>query len=112
MNAKETELNRIIDAVVSCCATSHDGRTSLTRKDILGNCRSENAVMTRCILVTQILAAGYSIGTVAFLFNRSMQSVRHLRKLSEDFRVTSRAYRIAEEEVTQRLSIAPQVNSK
>lgn len=101
MNAKETELNRIIDAVVSCCATTLDGRVTLTRSDVLGKCRSENAVMTRCILVTQIIAHGYSVSTVAFVLSRSMQSVRHLRKLASDLRVTSCAYRLAEDEATQ-----------
>lgn len=104
MNAKETELNRIIDTVVSCCVTSEDGRTSLSRSDILGKCRSENAVMTRCILVTQIIGAGYTIATVALMLHRSVQAVRHLRHLAADFRVTSRAYRIAEDEVIQQLS--------
>lgn len=101
MNAKETELNRIIDTVVQCCSTTMDSRVTLTREDILGKCRTENAIMTRCILVDQILGSGYSIGTVAFVLNRSQQSVRHLRRLAEDFHATNRSYRIAEEEATR-----------
>lgn len=103
MNAKETELNRIIDIVLECCTTTDDAQSqNLTREDILGVCKSDNAIMTRCILVTQILGAGFSVGTVAFILHRSPQSIRRLRRLAADFRATSRAYRIAEEEVMQR----------
>lgn len=103
MNAKETELRRIVDTVIDCCATrDEDGTPSLTASDVLGNSRTENAVMTRCILVEMILSAGYSVGTAAFLLHRSNSSVRRIRQTAADFRATSRAYRIAEEEAYSR----------
>lgn len=105
MNAKETELNRIIDTVVECCATSSDGRSTLTRKDILGTTRTENAVMTRCIMVEMILRAGFSVETVAFILRRTNGSVRRIRQTAENFRLTSRAYKIAEEECGRCLSL-------
>lgn len=103
MNNKETELRRIVDTVVECCSTRDEyGNQSVTAADVLGNSRTENAVMTRCILVEMILSAGFSIATAAFILHRSNGSVRRIRQTAADFRVTSRAYRIAEEEATQR----------
>lgn len=102
MNNKEAELNRIIDTVVQCCAIDIDGsgRMSITRGDVLGTSKASNAVMTRCILVTQILAAGYSTATVAMLLNRSPHQVRRMLDEDTQFRRTSRAYRIAAAEAT------------
>ena len=43
MNDKETELYRIVDSVVSCCATQidADGHVNLTAEDVLGKSRAE-----------------------------------------------------------------------
>lgn len=102
MNNKEIELYRILDAVISCCATQIDeqGTMSITRDDVLGRNRAENAVMTRCVLAEMVVMAGYSITTLAQLLHRTQPAVRHLLELSADFRKTSRAYRIAEAEAT------------
>lgn len=99
MNAKETELRRIVDVVIGCCATEiQEGSKTITRDEVLGRSRCENAVMTRCILVDQIIAAGYSIATAAHVLNRTVQAVRHMMEMSMTYRKTSRAYRIADEE--------------
>ena len=67
MNDKETELYRIVDSVVSCCATQIDaeGHVNLTAEDVLGKSRAENVLMARCILVGEISGAGYSAGHTA-----------------------------------------------
>ena len=99
MNAKETELRRIVDVVIGCCATEiQEGSKTITREDVLGRSRSENAVMTRCILADQIITAGYSIATAAHVLNRTVQAVRHMIEMSMTYRRNSRAYRIADEE--------------
>lgn len=94
MNEKQKELYRILDLVVSCCVTEH-GRASITRSDILGRSRTENAVMTRCILVAQLAKAGFSASTSAQLLGRTSAAIRHLMRLGTDYLRTSRAYRIA-----------------
>ena len=73
MNDKETELYRIVDSVVSCCATQIDaeGHVSLTAADVLGKSRAENVLMARCILVGEISGAGYSVTTAAQLLGRT-----------------------------------------
>lgn len=48
MNDKEKYLHKILDAVVESCSYI-GGRFSITKEDILGKSRNENAVMTRCI---------------------------------------------------------------
>lgn len=102
MNNKETELYRILDYVVECCATRVDeqGTMSVTREDVLGKSRAENAVMTRCILVSQIIGAGYSTTTAAQLLHRTPHAIRHLLEVGLQYERTSRAYRIANAEAT------------
>ena len=86
MNDKEKELWRIIDNVIKCCAiTTLDGTLSITREEVLGKSRSENLVMTRCMVVEQMLHAGFSITTTAKVLNRTVQAVRHLQKLAFDY---------------------------
>lgn len=102
MNNKEQELYRIVDYVVACCATQVDdsGRMSVTREDVLGRSRAENVVMTRCILVNQIVGAGYSTTTAAQLLRRTPHAIRHLLEVGMQYEQTSRAYRIANAEAT------------
>lgn len=103
MNAKETELHRIVDIVIGCCATDFNyGSATITKEDVLGKNRSDNAVMTRCILANQIISAGYSVATVAFVLHRTAQAVRHMIEMGINFNKTSRAYRIANEEATRK----------
>lgn len=102
MNNKECELYRILDYVVECCATQVDenGTMSITREDVLGKSRAENIVMTRCILVEQIVGAGYSTTTAAQLLHRTPHAIRHLLEVGNQYEQTSRAYRIAKAEAT------------
>lgn len=102
MNNKELELYRILDIVVACCATDIDdkGTKSITKEDVLGKSRKENAVMTRAMFVSQVIDAGYSITTIAQLLDRTETAIRHLFKINIDYYKTSRAYRIAHAEST------------
>lgn len=95
MNQKEKELYRIVDCVVSCCAMNVENGQSITRDELLGPRRTENLVMTRCILIEQVLRAGYSVTTLACLLHRSAAAVRHLRGLGRQLIKTSFAYRVA-----------------
>lgn len=81
MNDKEKELWRVIDNVIKCCAITNTDRTlSITRKEVLGKSRAENLVMTRCMVVEQMIRAGFSVTTTAQVLNRTVQAVRHLKK--------------------------------
>lgn len=108
MNDKESTLHKIVDIVVECCAMQvADGKMSVTKELVLGACRTENVVMTRCILVRMIVFEGYSVSTAAMLLNKSIQAVRHLLQLAQTFHNNSRAYRIAEAEATLRCKNLP-----
>lgn len=100
MNDKSLFLHQLVDIVVDCCAIQIDeeGTMSVTRERVLSKDRSENCVMTRCILVSIIAFAGYSIETTALLLKRTPQAVRHLLDLSQEYHKSSRAYKIAEAE--------------
>lgn len=83
MNDKEKELWRVIDNVIKCCAIElPDGELSITREDVLGKSRAENLVMTRCMVVEQMIHAGFSITTIATVLNRTVPAVRHLCKMA------------------------------
>lgn len=101
MNDKERELWRVIDNVIKCCAmTNEDGSLSITKEDVLGKSKEENLVMTRCMVVEQMLHAGFSVTTIARVLNRTVQAVRHLRKLAYHYLSISRVYRLATAEAT------------
>lgn len=101
MNDKEKELYRIIDNVVNCCSIElKDGVRSITREDVLGKSRAENIVMTRCMVVEQMLHAGFSVTTVSQVLSRKVSSVRHLQKMAYTYLSTSRVYRLATAEAT------------
>lgn len=101
MNDKEKELWRVIDNVIKCCAMElEDGTLSITRADVLGKSRAENLVMTRCMVVEQMIHAGFSITTISTVLNRSVPAVRHLRKMAYSYISTSRVYRLATAEAT------------
>jgi hypothetical protein len=101
MNNKERELWRIIDNVINCCAmTNDDGTLTITREDVLGKSRAENIVMARCMVVEQMLHAGFSVTTVSIILNRSVQAIRHLQKLAYTYISASRVYRLATAEAT------------
>lgn len=95
------KLWKIIDNVIKCCAmTNVDGSLSITIEDILGKSRAENLVMTRCMIVEQMLHAGFNTTTIANVLNRSVQNIRHLRKLAYRYINNSRVYRLATAEAT------------
>lgn len=101
MNKKEELIWRVIDNVISCCAVTRiDGAKSITREDVVGKSREENVVMTRCLVVEQMVHAGFTISTIAFIINRTVQATRHLLKMSTNYYETSRAFRLATSEAT------------
>lgn len=78
---------------------ARNGSPALNRDDVLGTSRETNTVMTRCILVSSLLDAGYSVSTAAALLGRTARGIRHLLALDRHYWRTSYAYRTAVEEV-------------
>ena len=101
MNDKEKELWRVIDNVIKCCAIElQNGELNITREDVLGKSRAENLVMARCMVVEQMIHAGFSITTIATVLNRTVSAVRHLSKMAYTYISTSRVYRLATAQAT------------
>lgn len=101
MNKKEQLIWSIIDNVISCCSiTRADGTHSITREDLVGKSREENVVMTRALVVEQMVHAGFTITSIACILNRTVQATRYLFKMSTEFYQTSRAFRLATSEAT------------
>lgn len=98
MNREKEELHRIVKLTASCCNTSKDGQ-DISIDDILGKSRRENLVMARCILVSQMIRQGYSVTTASKLSGRTTQTIRRMLVSNDRFLHSSRAYRIASEEI-------------
>lgn len=101
MNRKETLIWSIIDNVIIACDIPRaDGTHSISREDIVGKSREENVVMARALVVEQMVHAGFTITSIAYILNRTVQATRHLFKMSTEFYQTSRAFRLATSETT------------
>lgn len=101
MNKKEELIWKVIDNIINCCAVTRiDGVKPISREDVVGKSREENVVITRCLVVEQMVHAGFTISTIAFILNRTVQATRHLLKMSAVYYETSRAFRLATSEAT------------
>ena len=102
MNDKDYELNRIITIVVNCCKSSVWLDKYMTREELLGKSKNENACMARAILVIQLVKAGFTISTISGLLRRTAQGIRHIIKTNYSLLKSSRAYKIASGEVEEK----------
>lgn len=103
MSDKQDLISNVLQIVVDCCKVDVDGVEIITREEVLGDCRNENACMTRCIFVSQMMFIGFSRSTIAALLHRSEKSVDRMLRQAHEYRITSYAYRLAEAESTIRL---------
>lgn len=55
--------------------------------------------MARCFLVSQMIRQGYSVITASKLLRRTTQTIRRMLVSNDRFIHSSRAYRIASEEI-------------
>src|SRR5574344_1395292 len=102
MNIKDYTLSRLIDIVVDCCKSAVYSDTTVTKEELLGSSKNENVCMARAILVCQLIDAGYTITTISHLLKRTVQGIRHIIKANYSLLKSSRAYKIASGEVTER----------
>lgn len=112
MNRKDTEMSIIVDIVVDCCKSGAYEDTAMSRECLLGTSKNENVCMARAILVCQLIEAGYTITTISNLLKRTVQGIRHIVKTNYALMKSSRAYRIASNEVSERCKELLQVISK
>lgn len=112
MNRKDTEMSIIVDIVVDCCKSGAYEDTAMSRECLLGTSKNENVCMARAILVCQLIEAGYTITTISNLLKRTVQGIRHIVKTNYALMKSSRAYRIASNDVSERCKELLQVISK
>ena len=65
MNEKDYELDRIVSVVINCTKSSIWSDNSITKEELLGKSKNENACMARAILVSQLVKAGFTISTIS-----------------------------------------------
>ena len=73
MNEKDFELDRIVSVVINCTKSSIWSDNSITKEELLGKSKNENACMARAILVSQLVKAGFTISTISGLLRRTAQ---------------------------------------
>ena len=112
MNRKDFELSGIVDIVVDCCKSAVYSDTAITKEELLGSSKNENACMARAILVCQLIDAGYTITTIAKLLKRTAQGIRHIVKTNYSLLKSSRAYRIVSNEVSEKCKELLEVSCK
>lgn len=101
-NAKQKMLDAIVDIVVECCDVKYNGRSSVSREEVLGKSKRESVVLTRSMLALQLKHEGYTIDTIALILDRSQETIRDLIASAYDNISTSRAFRRAAAEVALR----------
>ena len=106
MNEKDFELDRIVSVVIDCTKSSIWSDDSITRDELLGKSKNENACMARAILVSQLIKAGFTISTISGLLRRTAQGIRHIIKTNYSLLKSSRAYKIASGEVAEKLQVS------
>ena len=105
MNDKDRELYRIIDIVIECCTTRlGNENVSVTKEDIFGKCKRENANITRCMIAYHLCVFGLTHATIAMLLDRTEQSIRNLIEEHYDLNKTNRAYNIANSQVERMIN--------
>lgn len=102
MNDKQRMLDSIIDIVVDCCDVRYNGRSSVSREEVLGKCKRESVVLTRSMLALQLKHEGYTIDTIAMILDRSPDAVRDLITAGYNSVSSNKAYRRAAAEVALR----------
>ena len=105
MNSKENLLDSVLRIGVECCSTKLDDLCiiPITLEDVLGKKKTDNILMTRCMIVSKIRALGYSVETIAKLFKRTPMSIRNIVVVARQYHDYSSAYRMAERELDNRL---------
>ena len=105
MNDLEFEMNRVVEVVIECCVTTlDDGSYSITRRDVLGTSKKENAAIVRNMLSHHLVKFGLSHTTISLLFGRTVQSIRNMLNEHEKWMQNSQAYRIANAQVNRKLN--------
>lgn len=99
MNDKQKWLDTIIDIVVECCDVKYNGRSSISRADVLGKTKREAVVLTRSMLALQLKHEGYTVDTIAMILDRSPDTIRDLITAGYDSVSNNKAFRRAAAEV-------------
>lgn len=106
MNEKDYELDRIVSVVINCTKSSMWSDNSITKEELLGKSKNENACMARAILVSQLINAGFTVSTISGLLKRTAQGIRHIIKTNYSLLKSSRAYKIASGEVAEKCRLS------
>lgn len=101
MNKKQEILENVINICVECCNTNIPNYGNIiTREMVLSKERiGEVADWTRCIIVNQLYAMGFTTELIANVLNRKPQSIIDKRNKFNELVVSSFAFRIASAEV-------------
>lgn len=93
MNDKLKNVIRLTRIALSCSSTD------ATENDVVGNSRTEELVRIRCLLISVLVANGYTVTFIAKYLNRTKQAIRYLMKLALKYSKHNNSYRLTETEI-------------
>ena len=93
MNKKEELIWRVIDNVISCCAVTRiDGAKSITREDVVGKSREENVVLTRCLVVEQMVQRNMNKSELKEKIRRMKMEIQELEECLDKYEERDNRY--------------------
>ena len=104
MNDINKEIHRIIDTVIECSKAvfSHE-HMSVTKEEVLGKSRKENAIRVRCLIAYFLYNDGLSITTIGQILGKSSRAVRYKLSLHDTFYKSSNIFRIVHAQIIRQL---------
>lgn len=104
MNDINKEIHLIIDTVIACSKAeiAHDVM-SVTKEEVLGRSRKENAIRVRSLIAYFLYNDGLSITTIGQILGKSQQAVRYKLALHDNFYKSSHIFRIVHAQIVRTL---------
>lgn len=86
MNDINREITRIIETVIEHSMTEigHE-HMSITKTEVLGKSRKENAIRVRCLVTHFLFKHGLSLTTIGMILGKSVQAIRNKLAMHDDY---------------------------
>lgn len=103
MNDKNSAIYDILNIVVEECTGVVNRDAMVTDKDVLGKCKRENVIITRCLFVAQLRNAGYSESDIAAVLGRQKRAIHDILATAYGYKKKSKMFRITDAKITLKI---------
>lgn len=113
MNDKNSAIHKIIEIVVEECTGTLNSDNIVTKNDVLGKCKRENAIIARCLFVAQLRCAGFTESDIAAILGRQKRAVHEILSKAYDYKKKSKMFRITDAKITLAINeIIPDIDTQ